>query len=99
MCTHSSWLTGLLTACVVASAAVAGAAPASADESEFLNALQYTYAYLTPQELLAAGNEVCAFTSRGGLAADAVTMVRNKQQVGVSAVADIVSAATVELDC
>ena len=98
MHTHSSRLSGLM-AFAVAAAAVAVAAPASADQSEFLHAVQYKYAYLTPQQLITAGYEACALTSRGGRAADAVTMVRDNLQIGVSAAADIVSAATVQLDC
>jgi hypothetical protein len=92
---HSWRFFGLSMAAVAIALTVAP--PASAGQAEFLHAVQYKYAFLTPQQLITAGNEVCAFTSRGGLAADAVTMVRNDLGISVSAAADIVSAAIVEL--
>ncbi len=78
---------------------IALAAPASADQSAFLHAVQDRYTFLTPQQLITAGNEACAFTSRGGLAENAVTMVREDLDISVSAAYDIVSAAIVELGC
>jgi hypothetical protein len=83
----------------VVPAAVALAAPAVADEDEFVQTMQTSYVFLTDQQLRAEGAKICS-TLRGGTpASDAVVMVRNDLGVSISAASEIVSAAVVHLDC
>ncbi|WP_234783656.1 DUF732 domain-containing protein [Mycolicibacterium celeriflavum] len=84
---------------VAAVAAVGFAAPAAADQAEFVRKLQEQYVFLTADQLIAAGNKVCAATASGVPASDAVMMVRNDLGVSVPAAGDIVSLAVVELGC
>ncbi|WP_286137664.1 DUF732 domain-containing protein [Mycobacterium sp. IS-3022] len=79
--------------------AVVFAAPAAADQSEFVRKLQEQYVFLTAEQLIAAGDKVCAATASGVPASDAVMMVRNDLGVSVPAAGDIVSLAVVELGC
>ncbi|KUH86508.1 hypothetical protein AU186_06485 [Mycobacterium sp. GA-1999] len=79
--------------------AVVVAAPAAADQSEFIRKLQEQYVFLTAEQLIAAGDKVCAATASGVPASDAVMMVRNDLGVSVPAAGDIVSLAVVELGC
>ncbi|OBI76251.1 hypothetical protein A5663_03415 [Mycobacterium sp. E740] len=79
--------------------AVTVAAPAAADESEFLRQLQDQYVFLTPQQLLSAGHKVCAAAGRGVPASDSVMMVSKDLGISVPAAGDIVSLAVIELDC
>ncbi|MCV7283032.1 DUF732 domain-containing protein [Mycolicibacterium flavescens] len=86
-----------LTAAVIA--ALTFAAPAAADEAEFLRKLQDQYVYLTPDQLLAAGHQVCAAARQGVPASESVMMVRDLLGTSVPAAGDIVSTAVVELGC
>lgn len=93
----------LSTLIVVTATALAGAlataAPAAADEAEFLRKLQDQYRYLSADQLLAAGHKVCAAARLGVPASDSVMMVRDFLGTSVPAAGDIVSAAVVELEC
>lgn len=82
-----------------AAAAVAFAAPASADQSEFVRKVQSQYVFLTTDQLVATGQKVCAATTSGMPASDAVMMVRNDLGISVPAAGDVVSTAIVELGC
>lgn len=83
----------------VVPAAVALAAPAVADEDEFVRSMQSTYAFLTDQQLRSEGAKICSTLRSGTPASDAVIMVSNDLSVSVSAAGEIVSAAVVQLDC
>ena len=83
----------------VVPAAVALAAPAVADEEEFVRTMQSTYAFLTDQQLRSEGAKICSTLGSGTPASDAVIMVSNDLSVSVSAAGEIVSAAVVHLDC
>ena len=58
-------------------AAVLSAPSVVADENEYLNKLQDRYAFLTPQQLLAEGQRVCAAERSGVLSPDKTAMVMN----------------------
>lgn len=88
---------GLLIAAVVT--AVALAAPAAADQSEFVRKLQEQYVFLTAEQLITAGHKVCAAAASGVPASDSVMMVRNDLGISVPAAGDIVSLAAVEFGC
>ena len=90
-------LVGVLTA--MAAAAVAFAAPASADQAEFVRKIQSQYVFLSADQIIAAGQKICAATRSGVPASDAVMMVRNDLGMSVSAAGDVVSTAVVELGC
>lgn len=83
----------------VVPAAVVLAAPAVADEDEFVRSMQTTYAFLTDQQLRTEGAKICSTLRSGTPASDAVVMVRNDLGVSISAAGEIVSAAVVQLDC
>ena len=83
----------------VVPAAVALAAPAVADEDEFVRSMQTTYAFLTDQQLRSEGAKICSTLRSGTPASDAVIMVSNDLSVSVSAAGEIVSAAVVQLNC
>jgi hypothetical protein len=82
---------------VLIGAAVLSAPSAGADEGTYLSKLQYTYAYLTPQQLLAEGNRVCAAEQAGVLSPDKTAMVMSDLMVGTNTALEIVSAAEWEL--
>ena len=84
---------------LAAAASVALAAPAAADQEEFVRPLATKYAFLSDQQLLSEGAKVCSALNSGMTAADAAIMVRNDLGISVSAAGDIVSAAVVDLDC
>lgn len=79
--------------------AVAFASPVAADQSEFVRKLQQRYVFLSAEQLISAGNKVCAAAASGVPASDSVKMVRNELGVSVKAAGDIVSLAVVELGC
>ena len=83
----------------VVPAAVVLAAPATADEDEFVRSMQATYAFLTDHQLRTEGAKICSILRSGTPASDAVVMVRNDLGVSISAAGEIVSAAVVQLDC
>ncbi|KUI33600.1 hypothetical protein AU197_19955 [Mycobacterium sp. IS-1590] len=80
-------------------AAVVFAAPAAADQAEFVRKLQEQYVFLSADQLIAAGNKVCANAARGVPAADSMLMVREDLGVSVAAAVDIVSLSVSELGC
>jgi uncharacterized protein DUF732 len=83
----------------VATASVGLAAPAAADQEEFVRPLLARYVFLSEQQLLSEGAKVCDATQSGKPASVVTTMVRDDLGVSVSAAAQIVSTAIVELDC
>ena len=83
----------------VVPAAVALAAPAAADEDEFVRTMQTTYAFLTEEQLRTEGTKICSTLRNGTPASEAVIMVSNDLSVSVSAAGEIVSAAVVQLNC
>jgi len=78
-------------------AAVLSAPTATADEGEYLAKLQDSYEFLTPQQLLAEGERVCAAERAGVLSPDKTAMVMNDLAVGTNTALEIVSAAEWEL--
>jgi len=81
----------------LAAAAVLSAPSAAADDTEYLNKLQDRYEYLTPQQLLAEGQRVCAAERSGALSPAKTTMVMNDLAIGTTAALEIVSAAEWDL--
>ncbi|WP_326545560.1 DUF732 domain-containing protein [Mycolicibacterium sp. ND9-15] len=79
--------------------AVAFAAPAAADQSEFVRKLRERYVFLTAEQLITAGHDVCAAARSGVPASDSVIMVRDSLGISIKAAGDIVSRAVVELGC
>ena len=90
-------LFGLLMA--VAAAAVAFAAPASADQAEFIRKIQSQYVFLTTDQLISIGHKICAAARSGVPASDNVMMVRDELGMSVPGAGDVVSIAVVELGC
>jgi hypothetical protein len=88
-------------AVVVAASAFAmnAAAPAAADESEYLRLLQPKYPFLSSQQLLAEGHKVCDAMQRGMNSPDATNMVQKDLTVTVAVSVDLVSTAAVQLGC
>jgi hypothetical protein len=78
-------------------AAVLSAPSAAADENEYLDKLQDRYQFLTPEQLLAEGQRVCAAEQSGVLSPAKTTMVMNDLTVGTNTALEIVSAAEWEL--
>lgn len=78
-------------------AAVVLAPSAAADQGEYLDKVQYKYKFLTPQQLLAEGNRVCAAEQAGVLSPGKTTMVMNDLKVGTNTALEIVSAAEWDL--
>lgn len=92
--------TGLLIAAAAAAAVgVAFAAPASADQAEFIREIQSEYVFLTTDQLISIGHQICAATASGVPASDAVMMVRDELGMSVPGAGDVVSTAIVELGC
>lgn len=79
--------------------AVATAPLAGADEAGYLQRLQSTLAYLTPQQLLTEGYKVCQQNRRGHPSSDAIPMVTTDLAISVPAAVDIIVAAGGELGC
>ena len=82
-----------------AAMSVAFAAPATADASGYLEALQSRYPSLTAEQLLSEGQTVCNAISNGMNGTDATLMVQRHLGVSMSAAGDIVSAAIIHLGC
>ncbi|HEX2286862.1 MAG TPA: hypothetical protein VHI10_18900 [Mycobacterium sp.] len=83
----------------VVATALAVAAPAAADEAEYLHLVQPKYTFLSAEQLLSEGIKVCKASRAGMLSPDAVQMVQKDLAVSVGAAGDIVAAAVVTLDC
>ena len=77
--------------------AVLVAPSAAADQGGYLERLQPKYTFLTPQQLLAEGNRVCAAEQAGLLSPAKTTMVMNDLTVSTNTALEIVSAAEWEL--
>ncbi len=92
-------LLGVGAAVVAMPAAIGFAAPASADEEDFVRVLTTRFVYLTPEQVRAEGQWVCSVLASGVPASDAVMMVRNDLGMSVSGAGELVSLAVVELDC
>lgn len=92
--TKSFWVAAALVA-----AAMTHAAPAVADDGEYLRTLQDRYRFLSPQQLLEEGYKACAVIEHGYGSRYAAEMVQKDQGVSPGAAMDIVSAATVHLGC
>jgi hypothetical protein len=73
--------------------AVLLAPAAAASEGTYLDSLQDRYEFVTPQQLLAEGNRVCAAEQAGVLSPGKTTMVMNDLAVGAATALEIVSAA------
>lgn len=82
-----------------AAAAVAFAAPAAADQADFVRQLQEKYVFLGADQLISAGNQVCEAAARGVPAADTVMRIRDELGISTAAAGDIVSLAVVEFGC
>ena len=83
----------------VAVAAVAFAAPASADQAEFVRKIQSQYVFLTTDQLVSIGHKICAAARSGVPASDSVMMVSRELGMSVPGAGDVVSTAVVELGC
>lgn len=83
--------------------AVAVAAPAAADQGDFLRSLLPKYTYLTSEQLYREAAVACQVTRRSGRpGSDAVPVVRNDLrdlQVSVAVAGEIVAAALLYLPC
>ncbi|BBY26876.1 DUF732 domain-containing protein [Mycolicibacterium sediminis] len=80
-------------------ASLAQAAPAAADNEQFLHGLEERYAFMTPQQLLAAGHKACAVVNTGVPAADASDVIDHQWGLSPSVAMDIVTSAITNLDC
>jgi hypothetical protein len=83
----------------VVATAVAFAAPAAADQDDYLRPLQERFVFLSAQQLLSEGTKVCNAIRSGKTSTDAVIMVRNDLGVSVATAGEIVSGAVVDLGC
>lgn len=84
---------------ITAAAAVAFAAPASADQAEFVRKIQSQYVFLSVDQLISIGQKICAASASGVPASDTVMMVRDELGMSVPGAGDVVSTAVVELGC
>jgi hypothetical protein len=82
---------------LVLSAAMSFAAPAAADEGDYLRKVLNRFAYLNAEQSIAEGAKICSVTRSGTPASDAVIMVSKDLQVSVPAAYYIVNAAVVHL--
>ena len=74
-------------------AVLVSAPTAAATPDEYLAQLQDRFAFLTPQQLLEAGNKVCTAESNGSLSPDLTAMVERDLNVSTNTALEIVSAA------
>jgi hypothetical protein len=75
------------------------AAPAFADESDYLENLLAKYPYLSSAQIVSEGHQACDFIRSGRPSADAMQRVQSDLHVSKSAAFDIVVAATWHLGC
>ena len=75
------------------------AAPAAADQGEYLRLMLPKYAYLNSEQLMREAAVACQITRSGRPASDAVAVVVKDLGVSVSAAGDIIAAALVHLPC
>ena len=78
---------------------VMAAAPAQADESEYLEKLVPKYVYLSPEQLLNEGYRVCRAVDSGLGSGDAIDMVRRDLSVNMAPAYDIATTAITALEC
>lgn len=83
----------------VVAGAVALAAPATADQNDYLRKLHPKYNFLSQQQLLTVGAKVCDALRRGVPGSDAALLVQDELGVSGSAAGTIVATAAVELEC
>ncbi|OBF26484.1 hypothetical protein A5724_31475 [Mycobacterium sp. ACS1612] len=83
---------------MLAALAIASAAPAAADEDQYLK-LRDVYPTYSAEQLLAEGQRVCAVARQGVPSPQAVVMVTNDLGMSTTAALDIVSAAVMNLKC
>lgn len=84
---------------LLVSMAVVVAAPAGADQGDYLRMLLPKYAYLSSQQLLAEAGKVCHIVRSGRSSSEAVPVVREDLAVSTSTALDIVADARVYLGC
>lgn len=89
----------LLASAAMAVTAMSAAAPAVAQDADYLALLQDRYRFLSAEQLLSEGYKVCAVIDQGVGSRYAAEMVQQDLGVSPGASIDIVSAATVELGC
>lgn len=75
------------------------AAPAAADNSSYVQALQSRYAFMSESELISAGNTVCANTRSGVPASNIIPTLVDHYGVSVSAAYEIIVNAINHLGC
>jgi guanyl-specific ribonuclease Sa len=95
---HASTIMRTSVATALAAIAVWSAAPATADEDEYLK-LRDSYPTLSAEQLLAEGQRVCVVAKQGVPSPVSVGMVTNDLGVSTTAALTIVSAAIMNLDC
>ncbi|HZQ31791.1 MAG TPA: DUF732 domain-containing protein [Mycobacterium sp.] len=78
---------------------LAFAAPAAADQAQYLSIVQPKFVFLTERQLLSEGNRACTASKNGMIAPDVVTMVQNDLKVATAVASDIVGAAVVYYGC
>ncbi|MCK0173497.1 MULTISPECIES: DUF732 domain-containing protein [Mycobacteriaceae] len=81
-----------------AAGALGLAAPAAADEAGYLK-LQDRFAFLTADQLLSTGYQVCQASRSGMVAPDIVDMVSRDLGAGLASATEIVASAIIQLDC
>jgi hypothetical protein len=84
---------------IAGTASLVFAAPAAADNADYLHALQDTYQSLSAEQLLSEGMKICRASRSGMTSPQIVAMVQRDLGESVSAGLDIVSEAIVRLDC
>jgi hypothetical protein len=92
----------IVTAVASTSVAVWAAAPATADNSSYIDYLQkdtYLVGKYSSQQLLTEGYKVCDAVSKGAKDLDAVDIVKSDLSVSDGAAIDVYSAATTMLGC
>lgn len=82
-----------------AAAGLSPAGPAAADTAGYLRELGPRYAFLTSDQLLRAGQVVCAASGRGIPSSDTVATLQRDFGITVPAAADIIATANTELGC
>lgn len=82
-----------------AASAIGLAAPASADEASYLQAVAPRYAYLSESQLLDAGHQVCAAARSGVPGSDNAIALSKSLGISIPAAAAIVTASVGHLGC
>ncbi|PXX06284.1 DUF732 domain-containing protein [Mycolicibacterium moriokaense] len=83
----------------VAAVSLSYAAPATADEDDYLQILHDRYVYLSTPQLHSEGAKVCTATRSGTSSPQATMMVSRDLVVTVGVAADIVATTVVALGC